>query len=290
MSSDNDDPDSYPELQAIFFDKLYLEHPSCTEPFSCTDPFFYGRSTGYQISVQLRILNPEKSENGLDVDEGFELEIIPPKKGTIIYIARITSGSYFGARHGLETLGQLISYDDITDSLQTYTYAHITDAPVFPYRGVMIDTARNFMSTDEIKKIIDGLSYNKLNVLHWHITDAESFPFSTKTNKSLEGFQLSDLSKWGAYSEEKMYSSKIIDEIVRFAKVRGVRVLPEIDTPGHVHSGWGGFEGENPSLGKLLLCREPNECSTPPCGQVISINSYSPSKLKHLCPLFQYVL
>ena len=138
----------------------------------------------------------------------------------------------------------------------------------------MIDTARNFMSTDEIMKIIDGLSYNKLNVLHWHITDAESFPFSTKTNKSLEGFQLSDLSKWGAYSEEKMYSSKIIDEIVQFAKVRGVRVLPEIDTPGHVHSGWGGFERDNPSLGKLLLCREPNECSTPPCGQVISINSY----------------
>ena len=71
-----------------------------------------------------------------------------------------------------------------------------------------------------------------------------------------------------------MYSSKIIDEIVQFAKVRGVRVLPEIDTPGHVHSGWGGFEGENPSLGKLLLCREPNECSAPPCGQVIPDNPY----------------
>ena len=158
VSSHNDEPELYPELQAIFFDKLYLEHPSCTEPFSCTDPFFHGRSTGYQISVQLRILNPER--NGLDVDEGFELKIIPPRKGTIIYIARITSGSYFGARHGLETFGQMISYDDITDSLQTYTYAHITDAPAFPYRGVMIDTARNFMSADEIMKIIDGLSYN----------------------------------------------------------------------------------------------------------------------------------
>ena len=98
--------------------------------------------------------------------------------------------------------------------------------------------------------------------------------FSTKTNKSLEGFQLSDLSKWGAYSEEKMYSSKIINEIVQFAKVRGVRVLPEIDTPGHVHSGWGGFERDNPSLGNLLLCREPDECSTPPCGQVIPDNPY----------------
>ena len=92
----------------------------------------------------------------------------------------ITASTYFGARHGLETLIQLIAYDDDTGSLATVARASVHDKPTYPYRGIMLDTARNFYSVDSIKRIIDGMSYVKLNIFHWHITDTHSFPFYSK--------------------------------------------------------------------------------------------------------------
>jgi hexosaminidase len=47
----------------------------------------------------------------------------------------------------------------------------IKDEPEFVYRGVMIDTARHFIPFNMILETIDALMYNKMNVLHWHITD-----------------------------------------------------------------------------------------------------------------------
>lgn len=61
-------------------------------------------------------------------------------------------------------------------NIQVVSSVDISDGPVFPYRGVMMDTSRNYFSVDKIKKLIDGMSYNKLSVFHWHITDTHSFP------------------------------------------------------------------------------------------------------------------
>lgn len=49
----------------------------------------------------------------------------------------------------------------------------IEDAPRFPWRGMLVDTARHFFSIEKLKQIIDALSWNKMNVFHWHIVDAE---------------------------------------------------------------------------------------------------------------------
>lgn len=40
----------------------------------------------------------------------------------------------------------------------------------------MIDSARHFIPVPRIKHTIDGMLYNKMNVLHWHIVDEDSFP------------------------------------------------------------------------------------------------------------------
>lgn len=59
--------------------------------------------------------------------------------------------------------------------------ANILDKPAFPYRGLMIDTSRNFIPITHLKRMIHAMSQNKLNILHWHITDTNSFPFYSKS-------------------------------------------------------------------------------------------------------------
>ena len=91
----------------------------------------------------------------------------------------------------------------------------VDDAPRFPHRGLMIDSARHFETPDAIRSIIDSLTYAKLNTLHWHMVDTQSFPFQSKTYPNL----------WdGAYSEEERYTQDDIATIVEYARLRGVRV------------------------------------------------------------------
>ncbi len=53
----------------------------------------------------------------------------------------------------------------------------IRDAPRYPWRGLMVDSARHYLSVPLLERTIDSMAAMKLNTLHWHIVDAESFPF-----------------------------------------------------------------------------------------------------------------
>ena len=77
--------------------------------------------------------------------------------------ASIYAITYFGARHGLETLFQLIEYDDILHTFIIVDSAIIIDYPEFRHRGIMIDTAKNFVEPIVIKRIIDGMASSKVN-------------------------------------------------------------------------------------------------------------------------------
>jgi hexosaminidase len=92
----------------------------------------------------------------------------------------IRSPTYYGGRHGLETLSQMISLDEITESLQMYAAAAVADRPSFPHRGLLIDTARNYINVPTLKSIISAMSFDKLNVFHWHLTDTHSFPLVSR--------------------------------------------------------------------------------------------------------------
>ena len=198
----------------------------------------------------------------MDVDESYTLVLSPDKENT--YSVNISAKTYFGARHGIETLSQLISYKEETDSLQMHTFANIEDKPLYPHRGLILDTSRNFFSVAILKRIIDGLSYNKMNVFHWHITDSHSFPLEIKG--------IPELAEWGSYSKHQVYTQKDIKAIVEYARVRGVKVLPEFDAPAHVGNGWQFAEEKHPEWGQLAVCvnKEPWQefCVEPPCGQV----------------------
>lgn len=66
----------------------------------------------------------------------------------------ISAATIFGARHGLETLAQLVVFDDIRQQLLMPSEFRIDDAPAFPHRGLLLDTARNYFSVESIKRTI----------------------------------------------------------------------------------------------------------------------------------------
>ena len=92
------------------------------------------------------------------------------------------------------------------------------DSPRFEHRGLLIDSSRNFLSLAAIQRVIDGLAATKMNVLHWHIVDSQSFPVEVA-----EFPRLTD----AAYSTAEIYSPDDIAGIVQYAYDRGVRIMPE---------------------------------------------------------------
>jgi hexosaminidase len=140
---------------------------------------------------------------------------------------------------------------------QILTTIDITDGPVFKHRGLSLDTSRNFFSVEAIKRTIDAMAMTKLNVLHWHITDTHSFPMELKSHP--------EFTQLGAYSPYKIYTAQNIADVVKYARVRGVQIIPEFDQPAHIGEGW-------QTKSHLLTClnAQPwqNFCVEPPCGQL----------------------
>ncbi|CAK9298805.1 unnamed protein product [Gordionus sp. m RMFG-2023] len=149
-------------------------------------------------------------------------------KTTKFYCGKIVAKSIWGALRGLETFSQLINY---TDS-KTYVVLkqYIKDKPLYRHRGLLIDTARHYIPVHILKNIIEAMSYNKLNVFHWHIVDDQSFPYQSEI--------FPELSKKGAYTPHMIYTKDDIKDLIEFARLRGIRIIPELDTPAHTYS-WG---------------------------------------------------
>lgn len=132
----------------------------------------------------------------------------------------LNADCYPGIVRALETFFQL--FEKGVDGTGIVIPRIIRDRPVYSYRGVMLDSSRHFLSTATIKQAIDGCMMNKLNILHWHITDDDSFPLE------LEGVDLNR-----STFNNQFYSREQVKEIVRYGLARGVRVVPELDTPSH---------------------------------------------------------
>ena len=95
--------------------------------------------------------------------------------------ATLTAATIWGALHGLETFSQLVSFrrSDKSYVLENAP-VQIEDAPRFAYRGVMVDCARHFIPLTYLEAVVDGMAFSKLNVLHLHLSDQESFPMESR--------------------------------------------------------------------------------------------------------------
>ncbi|TKY49492.1 Beta-hexosaminidase 2 [Spatholobus suberectus] len=151
------------------------------------------------------------------VDESYTLSILPS-------CATLTANTAWGAMRGLETFSQL-AWGNPT---QVAVGVHVWDSPLYAHRGVMVDTARNYYPVKDLLRTVKAMSMNKLNVFHWHLTDAESFPLVLPLEPAL--------AEKGAYAPHMVYSPEDVKRVVELGLDHGVRVIPEIDTPAHTGS------------------------------------------------------
>ena len=147
----------------------------------------------------------------------------------------------WGALRGLETLTQLVSADRAPDAagprlVVPAAWVNVSDRPRFSHRGLMIDTGRAFLPVPLILATLDAMASVKLNVLHWHCTDDQAFP--------VESVAFPNLTAAGAQqapSRTHVYSKADVASVVEAAAMRGIRVVPEFDVPGHSSSWFAGY-------------------------------------------------
>ena len=180
------------------------------------------------------------------VDEAYSLAVC--KQGTPA--VEIHANTLVGAVRALTTLAQITHRRaDFGQPGARFvvenTPVQVEDAPRFQHRGLLMDTARHFQSVKSILALVDAMAYVKANVLHWHIVDSQSFPYASMRRPQLASN--------GAYSKGEVYTPSDVRRVRRAAFARGVRVVMEVDTPGHAES-W--CDGE-PSICPNSTCRTP---------------------------------
>jgi hexosaminidase len=195
-------------------------------PSPCT-----GVGAGAIASVTVNVTTPDLNLTVATV-ESYSLVISSPA-------VAITAPTAYGALRALESLSQLVDYrpDLGATAFVLPASASIVDAPRFAHRGALVDTARHFMTLPRLYAFIDALAYNRMNVFHWHVVDDNSFPFVSSTFPSLAAQGAYGAPDQGLVAAHT-YSPADVQNVIAYARLRGVRVVPEFDTPGHSQS-WG---------------------------------------------------
>ncbi len=179
----------------------------------------FNTSTGHLIILEKHNLNSES------------YKILINKHSVTIHYS-----DYAGKFYAIITLIQLINFYKTNLPL-----GFIEDTPVLNWRGMHLDCARQFYSIQEIKRLLDYMSFFKLNRFHWHLTDNEAwrielskYPNLTKVgafrgyNEKIPPFYGTGYSKSGGY-----YTRTEIKDLIDYAKRRNIEIMPEIDLPAH---------------------------------------------------------
>ena len=187
-------------------------------------------------------------------DAGYRIAI---GDGEIEVTARTARGLFYGG----VTVWQLLTPDGTRDAPARVAGGTIADRPRFAWRGLMLDSARHFQSVADIKKLIDWMSLNKLNVLHWHLSDDQgwrieipNYPELTKIGACRKAVG-PDAALTGGPDKPYcgFYTDEEVRDLVHYAAERFVEVVPEIDIPGHSQAAiasypWLGVSGKRPEV------------------------------------------
>lgn len=156
----------------------------------------------------------------------------------------ITGGDYGGVFNGITTLLQLLPaevYSKQGVTTAELPYCTIKDSPRYSHRGFMLDVCRTWMDKKAVMMYIDLLAYHKINSLRLHLTDDEAWRIEIKSHPELAeigGFRGGDSPIWPRYGKWNerwggYYTQEDMREIIEYARVRNIEIVPEIDLPGH---------------------------------------------------------
>ncbi|WP_163270538.1 beta-N-acetylhexosaminidase [Chelativorans alearense] len=154
----------------------------------------------------------------------------------------LTYGGPAGRFYGLVSLAQLLNGARTDPATFKFPASGtVTDAPRYSWRGSHLDVSRQFFPVEDVRRFIDILAWNKLNIFHWHLTDDEAWRLEIKAYPQLTGIgsrrgpdgplipQLGD----GADTREGFYRQEDVRALVAHAAALHVEVVPEVDIPGH---------------------------------------------------------
>jgi len=185
-----------------------------------------------------------KLDKGMNIEEeGYILEIDKEK-------ISVSASSAAGIYNGVQTLRQLfpkeIEGNQVVRNIKwTVPTGTIEDAPVYAYRGAMLDVSRHFFSVEDIKHFIDQISKYKINKLHLHLSDDQGWRIEIKSwplLTTIGGSTEVGGGKGGYYTQEQY------KDMVAYAKARFVTIVPEIDMPGHTNSALASYGVLNPGI------------------------------------------
>ena len=201
-------------------------------------------------------------------DEAYKLTVTSEK----IEITANSAGS--GLFYGVQSLLQLMPaeiYDEKTAlSLHSILVPAVTinDAPRFPYRGAMMDVARNFLPKEEVLKFLDLMAAYKMNRFHFHLTDDQGwrieikkYPKLTEVGSYRSQTQLGHSDyyyprRYDGIAKRGFYTQEEIKEIVKYAADRFIIVIPEIEMPGHSSASLASYPELSCGLGKAYVVRD----------------------------------
>ena len=219
----------------------------------------------------------DDEEGGYPVDCRFDETL--GEEGYVIEFAgdgaEVIGGTETGLLYGFITLAQIQRGARLHPTRFAFpTSGRIEDRPAMRWRGCHLDVARRFYSSEEIKQFLSILCWNKLNVLHWHLSDDEAwrveidaYPALTET-AAWRGYGQAIPPLLGAGPEPSggYYTQDAVRDIVDLAEDFGIDVVPEIDMPGHCYA----------LLQVLPELRDKNEPGTGKSIQAFPNNSLNP--------------
>ena len=154
----------------------------------------------------------------------------------------ISGNSADGLFHGIQTIRKSLPVGKFEEV--AFPYAKISDEPRFPYRAMHLDVSRHFFDKDFVKKYIDLLALHNMSYFHWHLTDDQGwrieirkYPLLAEKSCRRDNTVIRreyDKNDGTPYGEGCYFSQDDVREIVQYALDRHIRIIPEIDMPGHM--------------------------------------------------------
>ena len=129
----------------------------------------------------------------------------------------VSGGSYKAISSAMTSVLHLV---EKKDDYTLFPMVEIKDYPDATFRGLLIDLARRWHSINTLKKLVDMSAFYKLNYMQLHLTDDQSFTFPSKAYPKLA-------------TKDRHYTKEELVDLVNYAELRGITLIPEIDIPGH---------------------------------------------------------